>query len=85
VKIENPYFVIEPMKGPPFLVLRRSTADAIVRAKINDQECDIYLSVRDDWEITGVLSPKGVNVDKEELRKALITHPNLRLFYLVEG
>ncbi|WP_066066159.1 hypothetical protein [Neobacillus soli] len=85
MKIENPHFIIEPVEGTPFAVTGSSTADSIVSVTIDGNVCEIYLSVKDDWKIIGVLSPLGTEYDKEDLRLKLLSHPKLRLHYLTGG
>jgi hypothetical protein len=81
--VENPYFYVEPDNGVPFNFMRSKKADAIIRATINGKECDVYISVRDDWKLVGVLSQfDGIRYDEKELREKLITHPNLRIQYI---
>ncbi|QIZ08132.1 hypothetical protein HFZ78_16520 [Priestia megaterium] len=83
MKIDNPYFYVKPLKGAPFLFMTEKMADAIIHVTIDGKEYDIYLLIREDWEVVGVLSlEKGITFDKDELRYTLITHPNFRLYYL---
>jgi hypothetical protein len=83
MKIEYPYFLFQPEPGSkPFIQQGGVSADSVIRVKIDGNICDVYLSTKDDWEIFGVLNLSGVDIDTEQLRKKLIAHPNLRLFYL---
>ncbi|WP_066066163.1 hypothetical protein [Neobacillus soli] len=86
MKIDDPYFIVEPDKeGVPFISSSHNFADAILRVKINSIECDVFVLTRDGWEISEVLHPGNIDMDYEELRKALLTHPKLRLLALVGG
>ena len=34
MKVENPCFYVEPIKGPPFFIMNSSTADAIISEQL---------------------------------------------------
>lgn len=84
--IDDPHFVVEPEKNTiPFLSCSFQFADSILRVKINGYECDVFLLTREGWKISGVLHSHGLDLDHEELRQAIITHPRYRLLALVDG